>query len=110
MSDLADLHRAAFGVDGAHGWSPAALRAALDDPSLIVVVHADAYAIARPILDEAELLLIGTRAQARRNGAATAALAALETSLQARGVAKIILEVAARNAPARAFYARHGFR
>jgi [ribosomal protein S18]-alanine N-acetyltransferase len=55
------------------------------------------------------LITIDVRADARRQGLGHALMAAVEERLRAARAAAIILEVAVDNAPAQAFYERHGF-
>lgn len=96
-------------------WSEAAWAQGLRDPSAVILVLEDetgaimALGYARIIADEAELFFIGTRPQARRQGAARRLLQDLLSALRARGARQVHLEVAADNAPARAFYAQAGF-
>ncbi len=67
------------------------------------------FAMVRLGVGEAELLLIGVRAERRRAGLARALWAAAEAALVGEGVEAVFLEVRAANAAARAFYARVGF-
>jgi [ribosomal protein S18]-alanine N-acetyltransferase len=55
------------------------------------------------------LITIDVRAEARRHGLGHALLVAVEQRLRAAGAASLVLEVAVDNAPAQAFYERHGF-
>lgn len=113
MTDAATLnalHVSAFGHAGAHGWREADFAQALEDPAFVLATSQDGYAIARVVLDEAELLLIATRPVARRSGVATALLAELEAQLASRGVTRLMLEVREANAAASAFYEARGFR
>ncbi|MEO1796010.1 MAG: GNAT family N-acetyltransferase [Pseudomonadota bacterium] len=113
MTDAATLnalHVSAFGHAGAHGWREADFARALEDPAFALATSPDGYAIARLVLDEAELLLIATRPEARRSGVATALLSDLEARLVARGVTRLMLEVMEANVAASAFYEARGFR
>ncbi|WP_298281673.1 GNAT family N-acetyltransferase [Acidocella sp.] len=65
------------------------------------------FLLLRQVLDEAEILTIG--ATQPRRGIASALLREGLAALRARGVTALFLEVAARNAPARALYAGFGF-
>lgn len=67
------------------------------------------FAMLRLGVDEAELLLIGVRAAARRRGLAAELWRVASSALAREGVGAVFLEVRASNAPARAFYARAGF-
>lgn len=68
-----------------------------------------AWAAASLVLDEAELLIIGTDPEFRRRGIARALMRALERRLAAAGAASLFLEVRESNAPARALYLSEGF-
>lgn len=68
------------------------------------------FVIARTILDEAEILTIGTLAQARRQGAATALLEATFTRAGSAGARVVHLEVGEDNPAAIALYRKLGFR
>jgi ribosomal-protein-alanine N-acetyltransferase len=61
----------------------------------------------RIVLDEAEIITIGTLL--RRQGIATALLAQGIAACRAAGVKTLYLEVAAQNAAARALYAAQNF-
>ena len=58
----------------------------------------------------AHIITIDVLAEHRRTGAGTALLEAAERSLAARGVREIHLETAHDNAPAIAFWEKHGYR
>jgi [ribosomal protein S18]-alanine N-acetyltransferase len=68
-----------------------------------------AFLIAREVADEAEVLNLAVLTEARRQGQATALLAAATRQFQNSGVLRIFLEVRESNQPAIAFYAKHGF-
>lgn len=55
------------------------------------------------------LITIDVRAHARRHGLGHALMEAVEERLRSARASAIVLEVAVDNAPARAFYERHGF-
>lgn len=57
----------------------------------------------------ADLLRIAVAADTQRQGVATLLLADLQTRARAAGSETMMLEVAAQNAPARAFYEARGF-
>ncbi|MEM9853404.1 MAG: GNAT family N-acetyltransferase [Pseudomonadota bacterium] len=104
------LHMRAFGQAGAHGWREADFARALADDAYTCLTQGAGYAVARRVLDEADLMVIGVAPDARRKGQGTALLTALENTLAARGVAKLMLEVGGANAAALAFYQARGFR
>ncbi|MEM7176983.1 MAG: GNAT family N-acetyltransferase [Pseudomonadota bacterium] len=65
--------------------------------------------VLRIALDEAEILNLGVVPSARRQGLASRMMAAAETEAARLGVAKLYLEVAVDNTPARTLYVRRGF-
>ena len=67
------------------------------------------FVIVRAGLDEAELMLIGVRAAARRQRVAEALWYQTLPWLAAREVTRVLLEVRAGNHGAQAFYTRLGF-
>jgi len=68
------------------------------------------FAIARTVLDEAEILSIGTLPFTRRRGVATALLKAGFIMARSLGAGTVHLEVGEDNPGAAAFYRKHGFR
>jgi len=58
---------------------------------------------------DAELLTLGVRPDHRRRGIAAALLDRARDLARQAGAARLLLEVAADNGPALAFYGRHGF-
>ena len=66
------------------------------------------FALARAILDEAELLLLATAPKHRRRGIGAALLRGVVESARGRDVTRLHLEVRAGN-DAVALYAAHGF-
>jgi ribosomal-protein-alanine N-acetyltransferase len=68
------------------------------------------FALARTVLDEAEILTLGVRPERRRLGYAGALLAALANRAARRGCLRLYLEVAEDNHPALGLYRAHGFR
>ena len=79
--------------------------------SLVAREHGQvcAFAIARTLVDEAELLLIAVTPSERRQGVAALLWIELAQRLLIAGATKIFLEVRASNAPARSFYTSRGF-
>ncbi|SHI79077.1 GNAT family N-acetyltransferase [Wenxinia saemankumensis] len=104
---LALTHAAAFA--GERGWSAAEFADLLAARGAILSGDAAAFVLGRAMLDEAEILTVATRPERRRAGLARAALAAFEAAAAARGAARIFLEVAEDNGPARALYAGAGY-
>ena len=78
--------------------------------SLVAREHGQvcAFAIARTLVDEAELLLIAVTPSERRQGVAALLWIELAQRLRTAGATKIFLEVRASNSPARNFYASRG--
>ncbi|MEM9435558.1 MAG: GNAT family N-acetyltransferase [Pseudomonadota bacterium] len=103
------LHRGAFGHAGAHGWGEADFRAALEDDAYSVATREQGFALARRVVDEAELMLIAVLPTARRSGVASALLSDLEAKLHAGGARRLMLEVSGSNEAALAFYRARGF-
>lgn len=79
--------------------------------SLVAREHGQvcAFAIARTLIDEAELLLIAVTPGERRQGIAAQLWIDLVQRLRCASSRKVFLEVRASNAPARRFYATRGF-
>jgi [ribosomal protein S18]-alanine N-acetyltransferase len=67
------------------------------------------FLVARQVADEAEVLNLAVRTEARRQGQASALLAAAFDQFRNLGVIRIFLEVRESNQPAIAFYRKHGF-
>jgi len=65
--------------------------------------------IARQVADEAEILNLAVLRATRRQGQASALLAAAFDRFRNSGVLRVFLEVRESNQPAIAFYAKHGF-
>ena len=61
------------------------------------------------VLDESELLIIGTAPSMQRQGIGRALLAELEAELARRGASSLYLEVRESNIPARRLYEQNGF-
>ena len=67
------------------------------------------FALARQILDEAEILMVAVDPDAQRKGHGTTLMNSLLKRLTNAGVATVFLEVEEGNHPARALYAKLGF-
>lgn len=116
---LAALHASCF----EDAWSPQSMLEVMGSPGVrgwLAVVPAPpeiapagvlpvGFAIARVVVDEAELLSIGVIEKYRRQGLAARLLAQVIDFVGARGVQKLFLEVAEDNASAKSLYAAHGF-
>ena len=102
---LAALHGSVFD----RGWSAAEFAAFCNDPACVLITAQHGFALARVVLDEAEILTIVTDPDHQGQGIGRAILSSLWATLAARGVALVFLEVADDNQPARALYDRAGF-
>jgi len=96
------------------GWSAEALARLLATPEgFAVIARIDdvpqAFALARVVAEDCELLALGTRPGARRRGLARRLVAALAREAARRGARAMFLEVAEDNRAARALYAAAGF-
>ena len=96
-----------------HPWTSRNFQDAMASGYLSLVAreqgHICAFAIARTLVDEAELLLIAVTPNERRQGVAALLWIELTERLRANGAAKVFLEVRASNAAALGFYASRGF-
>ena len=68
------------------------------------------FVIAESEDDEGHIVTLDIAEAARRKGIGTALLEGIEKRLAKRGVASMVLETATANAPAVAFWQRHGYR
>jgi ribosomal-protein-alanine N-acetyltransferase len=71
--------------------------------------HLCGFGLLLVAVDEADLVTLAVAPSARGQGWGGRVLAALEEQATARGVARVVLEVAVDNHPARAVYARAGY-
>ncbi|MFZ5962321.1 GNAT family N-acetyltransferase [Thalassococcus sp. BH17M4-6] len=90
-------------------WSARDFADLLDQPTTQLTATPEAFCLMRVVVDEAEILAIATDPDRQRRGHGSAVLERAIGQARARGVATVFLEVEAGNAPALAFYARHGF-
>ena len=102
---LAALHAEAFDAP----WSAAAFADLLTQPGVRLDADDDGFILIRIAADEAEILTLAVRPQARRQGLASRLVARAAATASADGAERLFLEVAEDNAPARALYARQGF-
>ena len=110
--EIASLHRQT--LDPA--WDEASIRSMLQQPEVIACLARAGtpaigvgFVIGRVVLDEAEILAIGTLATWRRHGVAARLLDELARLAVLRGAERLFLEVATDNDAARALYFNHGF-
>lgn len=109
MAIMAESFDPAFG----EAWSEAQCRGILIMPGVWMTLAkldgaAVGFSIARAIVDEAELLLLGVRAGARRRGVGAALLRHFCASARARGAHRAHLEMRTGNV-AMAMYSAAGF-
>ena len=90
-------------------WSAAQFAQTLANPHSLLVSTDHAFVLGQVIADEAEILALAADPDRQRQGEASRALTAFHTRAAERGAARVFLEVGAANAPARAFYIRHGY-
>lgn len=94
------------------GWTTGAIASSLARPVGFgwLVAPARGFAVATSVADEGELLRIVVAPADRRKGLASQLLARCEALWRDHEVVRAFLEVRTDNAPARALYARHGWR
>ena len=111
---LTALHAACFNAPWVQPWTHRSFAEVLQMPGAgaqIATVGPEpvGFALARAVVDEAELLLIGIHPEHRRAGHGRKLLDHLVQVLRGAGAARLFLEVAESNRPATAFYAQAGF-
>ena len=102
---LAALHALCF----ERAWDAATLSDMLAGPGAFAFVHDDGFVLARAAADEAEILTLAVRPQARGKGLGRALLQAAIAKARSLGAATMFLEVGADNPHALALYAGLGF-
>lgn len=110
-ADCAALHAAGF----SKGWSSAEFSALLQQPAILglgLTCAADAlkgFVLVQKVGDMAEILTITVTPDARNQGFAKQLLNAMEKRLGARGMARVVLDVAEDNSAAIKLYESVGF-
>lgn len=95
---------------GRTAWTEDMVRAAIeDDRRTVLIDDLEAYAVAAVAGDVADLERIAVMPSRRRRGVARGLLDALCLATSAQGATRMLLEVAADNAAAIAFYEAYGF-
>ena len=109
---IADMHARLFDPP----WNEASLSATLQEPAVIACLaqvgsapEDVGFALCRVVVDEAEILTIGTLPAWRRRGIGVRLIDALAQHAAQRGAEKMFLEVAADNGAAQALYLKQGF-
>jgi len=95
-------------------WSAVSFRGMLLDPTILslgieIDGHLAAFIVAQTVAGEADILTVATSPDHRRKGLAATLIRALIARLGERGIARVTLDVAEDNAPARALYTAEGF-
>jgi ribosomal-protein-alanine N-acetyltransferase len=106
-AEMAQLHRAE--PTGQRAWSEAEFSAMLSASNALSVTCDAGFAVGQCILDEAELFLIMTKPEYRKQGLGHRLLATFEQQVFQNAVRRIILEVADTNTAARALYSTNGY-
>ena len=106
-AEMAELHRAE--PTGQRAWSEAEFSAMLCASNALSVTCNTGFAVGQIILDEAELFLIITKPEHRKQGVGRRILATFEQQAFQNAVRRIILEVADTNTAARTLYTANGY-
>lgn len=103
---LAEIHGQAF----AASWASATFADLLDQTGVFALAAGrDGFILCRVVADEAEVLTLAVRPDARRRGLGFSLVQRAADHAAAGGAARLFLEVAEDNAPALALYCRAGF-
>lgn len=102
---LAELHATAFPAP----WDAMAFQALLDQTGVFLLEETDGFILMRAVVDEAEILTLAVRPEARRTGLGARLVWQGGAEAAARGAARLFLEVADDNTAALALYAGVGF-
>ena len=106
-AEMAELHRAE--PTGQRAWSEAEFSSMLSASNALSVTCDAGFALGQVIVDEAELFLIMTKPEHRKQGIGHHILAMFEQQAFQNAVRRIILEVADTNAAAQALYSANGY-
>lgn len=104
---LAALHGRCFVTPRA--WSEAEFEAQIADPKVLLIGDGPGFALARVVLDEAELLTLAVDPVSQGRGVGFDLLARIEALAAKAGAKTMHLEVSAENGAARALYAKAGY-
>ncbi|MGA0544887.1 ribosomal protein S18-alanine N-acetyltransferase [Brevundimonas sp. VNH65] len=104
---LAGIHAQAFAAP----WASATFADLLDQSGVFALAAGrDGFILCRVVADEAEVLTLAVRPDARRSGLGLGLVRRAADHAAAAGAARLFLEVAEDNAPALKLYDRAGFR
>ena len=106
-AEMAVLHRAE--PTGQRAWSEAEFSAMLSAGNALSVTCDAGFAVGQVIVDEAELFLIMTKPEYRKQGVGHRILATFEQQAFQNAGRRIILEVADTNEAALALYSANGY-
>ena len=106
-AEMAELHRAE--PTGQRAWSETEFSEMLSASNAVSVTCDGGFAVGQVIVDEAELFLIITKPEHRKQGVGHRILATFEQQAFQNAVRRIILEVADTNTAARALYSANGY-
>lgn len=102
---LAELHAGAFSAP----WDAGAFEVLLNQAGVFAISEPEGFILIRSVADEAEILTLAVRPEARRQGVGARLVHEGAKAASARGAARLFLEVADDNAAALALYAGSGF-
>ncbi|MEM6481339.1 MAG: GNAT family N-acetyltransferase [Pseudomonadota bacterium] len=108
-ADFAAVHERAF-QPHARGWRADEFEQLLANPSTYWVGDTRAFALARIVGEEAELLTLACDPEHQRQGLARACLIELMKATRLRSARRVFLEVASDNLAALGLYATLGFK
>ena len=106
-AEMAQLHRAE--PTGQRAWSEAEFSAMLSASNALSVTCDAGFAVGQVIVNEAELFLIMTKPEHRKQGIGHRILETFEQRALQNNIRRIILEVAYSNVAARALYTSNGY-
>lgn len=104
-AELAALHATAFDAP----WSAAEFAQLLNGPGVFTVAEPDGFILIRVVVDEAEILTLAVKPEARGVGLGGRLVGQGAVRAAHAGARRLFLEVAQDNVAARALYARAGF-
>ena len=102
---LAAVHATAFAAP----WDASAFEALLGQAAVVAIDRPDGFILLRTVADEAEILTLAVRPEARRQGVGRRLVDEGRQFAATQGVTRLFLEVAEDNAAALALYAGAGF-